>query len=346
MAIRDYLEDKVEVTEDFKGIPFKRPQTASASLVSVDSDMEQAQKAAQNRGRREAIQKQIDNLENHNKELLASLENLRKNTLSNMDEDKIVAMAKAKGIRDEDIETWLKSRAQRSAREISLDQKAEIARAASAEKQKAEAIEKQAKNEAKKRVLEARKAYEEANVKVEEEQEDAKKAQLDYLESDFKTLLNDYESEYKEKLDLTLTPRKIKETTKTDETTIPSIPSGVKLNKTEEALWNLSTTTKKERELLIGKAIDREDEERAKKAEEEAKKREAKAEEEVKEYEAKAKKKKEVLSRRQAIKENAKNTNLSEAKKRDLVSKYRKTFDELEEEKPSRAEVEKELFGE
>lgn len=349
MAIRDYLEDKVEVTEDFKGIPFKRPQTASVSLASVDSDMEQAQKAAQNRGRREAIQKQIDNLESQNAELRASLENLRKNTLSNMDEDKIVAMAKAKGIRDEDIEAWLKSRAQRSAREISLDQKAEIARAASAEKQKAEAIEKQAKNEAKKRVLEARKAYEEANVKVEEEQEDAKKAQLDYLESDFKTLLDDYESEYKEKLDLTLTPRKIKESvenTETDENTIPPIPKGVKLSKTEEALWNLSTTTKKERELLIGKAVDREDEERAKKAEEEAKKREAKAEEEVKEYEAKAKKKKEVLSRRQAIKENAKNTNLSEAKKRDLVSKYRKTFDELEEEKPSRAEVEKELFGE
>ena len=338
MALNDYLEDKVEVTEEFKGVPFRLPQKSTSTLATVDSDMEQAQKAAQIRGRREAIQQQITNLANQNAELRARLETVKKDSLSDMDEDKIVAIAKAKGIKNEDIDAWLKGRAQRSAREISLGQKAEIARAASAEKQKAEAIEKQAKNEAKKRVLEARKAYEEANVKVEEEQEDAKKAQLDYLESDFKTLLDDYESEYKEKLDLTLTPRKIKESvedTGADEGAIPPIPKGVKLTKTEEALWNLSTTTKKERELLIGKAIDREDEERAKKAEEEAK-----------EYEAKAKKKKEVLSRRQAIKENAKNTNLSEAKKRDLVSKYRKTFDELEEEKPSRAEVEKELFGE
>lgn len=336
MALTDYMQ---------MAMAPQAPDTQN-SLAIVDENIQIAEKNANNRKRAEEIDEQITNLDNQNAQIRARLESIRKNSLSDMDEDKIVAMAKAKGIKNEDIDAWLKGRAERSAREISLGQKAEIARAASAEKQKAEAIEKQAKNEAKKRVLEARKAYEEANVKVEEEQEDAKKAQLDYLESDFKTLLNDYESEYKEKLDLTLTPRKIKETTKTDETTIPPIPSGVKLNKTEEALWNLSTTTKKERELLIGKAIDREDEERAKKAEEEAKKREAKAEEEVKEYEAKAKKKKEVLSRRQAIKENAKNTNLSEAKKRDLVSKYRKTFDELEEEKPSRAEVEKELFGE
>ena len=126
MAIRDYLEDKVEVTEDFKGIPFKRPQTASVSLASVDSDMEQAQKAAQNRGRREAIQKQIDNLESQNAELRARLENLKKNSLSDMDEDKIVAMAKAKGIKNEDIDAWLKGRAQRSARDISRAQTREL----------------------------------------------------------------------------------------------------------------------------------------------------------------------------------------------------------------------------
>ena len=190
MAIRDYLEDKVEVTEDFKGIPFKRPQTASVSLASVDSDIEQAQKAAQNRGRREAIQKQIDNLESQNAELRASLENLRKNTLSNMDEDKIVAMAKAKGIKNEDIDAWLKGRAQRSARDISRAQTREL------EKQ-AEELKEQNKAQDVQSIYEAdqdyAKAFEEAKYRSQDETEAsmdknvlAKKNKLDTLKSQFK----------------------------------------------------------------------------------------------------------------------------------------------------------------
>ena len=119
MALNDYLKDKVEMTEEFKGVPFRRPEKSNATLATVDSDMEQAQKAAQIRGRREAIQQQINNLENQNAELRARLETVKKGSLSDMDEDKIVAMAKAKGIKDADIDTWLKGRAQRSVREIS-----------------------------------------------------------------------------------------------------------------------------------------------------------------------------------------------------------------------------------
>ena len=119
MALNDYLEDKVELTEEFKGVPFRLPQKSNATLATVDSDMEQARKAAQIRGRREAIQQQITNLENQNAELRARLETVKKDSLSDMDEDKIVAMAKAKGIKNEDIDAWLKGRAQRSAREIS-----------------------------------------------------------------------------------------------------------------------------------------------------------------------------------------------------------------------------------
>ena len=119
MALNDYLEDKVEMTEEFKGVPFRMPEKTTATLATVDSDLEQARKAAQIRGRREAIQQQITNLENHNAELRARLETVKKGSLSDMDEDKIVAMAKAKGIKNEDIDAWLKGRAQRSAREIS-----------------------------------------------------------------------------------------------------------------------------------------------------------------------------------------------------------------------------------
>lgn len=121
MALNDYLEDKVDVTEEFKGVPFRLPQKSTNTLATVDSDMEQAQKAAQNRERRENIERQITNLENQNAELRARLETVKKESesLSDMDEDKIVAMAKAKGIKNEDIDAWLKGRSQRSAREIS-----------------------------------------------------------------------------------------------------------------------------------------------------------------------------------------------------------------------------------
>ena len=261
MAIRDYLEDKVEVTEDFKGIPFKRPQTASVSLASVDSDMEQAQKAAQNRGRREAIQKQIDNLENHNKELRASLENLRKNTLSNMDEDKIVAMAKAKGIKNEDIDAWLKGRAQRSAREISGAQTREL------EKQ-AEELNIQNKEQLAQAIFDADKEYASALETARSKSQDETVVSMDKDVLSSKNRLNTLKSQFKRRYGVTW-----EEYTETEEEgkeegagakVTPEKPQFVKetLTEEEEAVldeptlqkFNERDTTNKEKRAIKAKA--------------------------------------------------------------------------------------------
>jgi hypothetical protein len=262
MAIRDYLEDKVEVTEDFKGIPFKRPQTASVSLASVDSDIEQAQKAAQNRGRREAIQKQIDNLESQNAELRASLENLRKNTLSNMDEDKIVAMAKAKGIKNEDIDAWLKGRAQRSARDISRAQTREL------EKQ-AEELKEQNKAQDVQSIYEAdqdyAKAFEEAKYRSQDETEAsmdknvlAKKNKLDTLKSQFNrrygVTWEDYTNQPEEnkKLSVTVTEEG-KEKGKGGEVVLQDEEAAV-LDETTLQKFNERDTTNKEKRAIKAEA--------------------------------------------------------------------------------------------
>jgi hypothetical protein len=262
MAIRDYLEDKVKVTEDFKGIPFKLPQTASVSLASVDSDMEQAQKAAQNRVRREAIQKQIDNLENHNKELRTSLENLRKNTLSNMDEDKIVAMAKAKGIKNEDIDAWLKGRAQRSARDISRAQTRELEKQAEELKEQNKAQDVQAIYEADQDYA---KAFEEAKYRSQDETEAsmdknvlAKKNKLDTLKSQFKrrygVTWEDYTKQPKEKENLSVTvTEEGKEKVKGGEVVLQDEEAAV-LDETTLQKFNERDTTNKEKRAIKAEA--------------------------------------------------------------------------------------------
>jgi hypothetical protein len=262
MAIRDYLEDKGKVTEDFKGIPFKLPQTASVSLASVDSDMEQAQKAAQNRGRREAIQKQIDNLENHNKELRTSLENLRKNTLSNMDEDKIVAMAKAKGIKNEDIDAWLKGRAQRSARDISRAQTRELEKQAEELKEQNKAQDVQAIYEADQDYA---KAFEEAKYRSQDETEAsmdknvlAKKNKLDTLKSQFKrrygVTWEDYTKQPKEKENLSVTvTEEGKEKVKGGEVVLQDEEAAV-LDETTLQKFNERDTTNKEKRAIKAEA--------------------------------------------------------------------------------------------
>ena len=118
MALSDYVEG-------WQGVPFKLPETspqAQNTLADVDSQLAEAQKAAANRGRREQILRQIQNLENQNNELKNRRAEIEKNSIADMDEDKVVAMAKAKGIKDEDIDTWLQARAQRSARSVSTGQ--------------------------------------------------------------------------------------------------------------------------------------------------------------------------------------------------------------------------------
>ena len=118
MALSDYVEG-------WQGVPFKLPETAPQAqntLADVDSQLAEAQKAAANRGRREQILRQIQNLENQNDELKNRRAEIEKNSIADMDEDKVVAMAKAKGIKDADIDSWLQARAQRSARSVSEGQ--------------------------------------------------------------------------------------------------------------------------------------------------------------------------------------------------------------------------------
>ena len=271
MALNDYLEDKVEETEEFKGVPFRMPQKSTNTLATVDSDMEQARKAAQIRGRREAIQQQINNLENHNAELRARLETIKKGSLSDMDEDKIVAMAKAKDIKNEDIEAWLRGRTARTYREISLGEKEELGKQAKAEAKKAAAIEKANKEDRKKAILEARNAYETANKPVEPEEYESKVSELDSLEFTFNNLKDSYEEDYKEKLNFSLTPRKVQTKPADDasKTKIPPIPADIELTEDQLRVWNKPTTTKDERDKIIAQIRDKAKAEADKKEKEE-----------------------------------------------------------------------------
>lgn len=271
MALNDYLEDKVEMTEEFKGVPFRLPQKSTSTLATVDSDMEQAQKAAQIRERRENIERQITNLEKQNAVLRERLETVKKNSLSDMDEDKIVAMAKAKGIKNEDIEAWLRGRTARTYREISLGQKEELGKQAEAESKKATAIEKANKEARKKAILEARNAYETANKPVEPEEYESKVSELDSLEFTFNNLKDSYEEDYKEKLDFKLTPRKVqvKPADDASKTKIPPIPEDVELTEDQRREWNKPTTTKDQRDKIVAQIRDKAKEDADKKEKEE-----------------------------------------------------------------------------
>lgn len=257
MALNDYLEDKVEVTEEFKGVPFRRPEKSNATLATVDSDMEQARKAAQIRGRREAIQQQINNLENHNAELRARLETIKKGSLSDMDEDKIVAMAKAKGIKNEDIDAWLKGRAQRSARDISRAQTREL------EKQ-AEELKEQNKAQDVQAIYEADRDYTAAFEKARLSQDEtaasmdksvlSAKNKLDTLKSQFKrrygVTWEDYtnQPEEKKKRSVTVTEEG-KEEGKGGEVVLQDEEAAVLDEKTMQKFNEPDTTNKEKREI-------------------------------------------------------------------------------------------------
>ncbi len=129
MALSDYIANRPQT-----GVPFTEKAPAINTLAAVDTQMRDAQQAAQIRGRREELQTKIANLKAQNDELRARRDKIKANSLSDMDEDKVVAMAKAKGIRNEDIEAWLRGRAQRSARDISRGQTEVLQRQAEAMK--------------------------------------------------------------------------------------------------------------------------------------------------------------------------------------------------------------------
>lgn len=323
MALSDYITEK---TEEKVAIPFASPAMADQSanaLTMADIQMATAEKMAQNRARVDELKKKIANLQAQNDELRARRDKIKANSLSDMDEDKVVAMAKAKGIKDSDIETWLRGRTARTNREISLGQKEELGKQAEAEAKKATAIEKANKEARKQAILEARNAYETANKPVEPEEYESKVSELDSLEFTFKNLKDSYEKDYKEKLDYTLTPRKVQATPpapKTDK--IPPIPADVELTEDQRREWNKPTTTKDQRDKIVAQIRDKAN------AEADKKKNEEKAREE----------------KRAGIKNQAKNPNLSKESKSALITKYRDTFPELK--KPSREYTRKILFGE
>lgn len=313
MALHDYMTGT-----DFEFEARPNP------LAAADMDLSEANANAERRARREEIQKKIDNLEAQKKEFQDRLKSLRAHSLSGMSEDEVVALAKSRGIRDQDIETWLRGRTARTNREISLGQKEELGRQAEAEAQKAAAIENANKQSRKKAILEARNAYETANKPVEPEEYESKVSELDSLEFTFNNLKSSYEEDYNETLNYTLTPRKVKPADGAPSTKIPAVPADIELTEDQLREWNKSTTSTDQRNKIIAQIRDK------KKAE----------------SEAKEKKKAETQTRRDKIKADAKNPNLSKAAKDALVARYRKTFEDTDERTPSRTEAEKELFGE
>lgn len=184
MALSDYVEIR-------QGVQYKMPETAQQAqntLADVDSQLAEAKKAAANRGRREQILRQIQNLENQNNELKNRRSEIEKNSIADMDEDKVVALAKAKGIKDADIDSWLQARAQRSARSVSEGQKKAMEAQADAMREQNKANDVQAIFDAD---AEYTRAFEEAKMATDEKAAStdknvlAKKNKLDTLKHQF-----------------------------------------------------------------------------------------------------------------------------------------------------------------
>ena len=183
MALSDYIANKPQT-----GIHFTEKAPAINTLAEVDTQMRDAQQAAQIRGRREELQTKIANLEAQNDELRARRDKIKANSLSDMDEDKVVAMAKAKGIKDSDIDAWLQARAQRSARSVSAGQQKAL-------EEQAEAIREQNKSNDAQAIFDAdaeyTRAFEDAKMATDEKAAStdknvlAKKNKLDTLKHQF-----------------------------------------------------------------------------------------------------------------------------------------------------------------
>ena len=190
MALQDYITEK---TEEKVAIPFASPAMANQSanaLTMADIQMATAEKAAQNRTRAEELKKKIANLQAQNDELRARRDKIKANSLSDMDEDKVVAMAKAKGIKDSDIEAWLRGRTARTNREISLGQKASLD---AQERAMAEAN----RQNAEQAIFDAQAELVDAEKAVPDEQLRAQDAIVKAKRNKFERLKRDYEKAYK-----------------------------------------------------------------------------------------------------------------------------------------------------
>ena len=185
MALSDYIENKAQT-----GVPFTVKAPAIDTLAKVDDQMRSAQQAAQIRGKREELMRQIENLKAQNDKLRARRDNIKANSLSDMSEDKIVAMAKAKGIDDKDIETWLRGRTARTNREISLGQKASLD---AQERAMAEAN----RQNAEQAIFDAQAELVAAEKAVPDEQLRAQDAIVKAKRNKFERLKRDYEKAYK-----------------------------------------------------------------------------------------------------------------------------------------------------
>lgn len=166
-------------------------------LAAADIDLSEANANAKRRARREEIQKKIDNLEAQKKELQDRLASVRAHSLSGMSDDDVVALAKSRGIRDQDIATWLQARGQMSARKTSAAQTKALEDAAASEKERT-------KNELIQSIYDAETAYENAKAKARrpgDEDKDtleadvrAKKNRLDSLKKEFAKYGESWES--------------------------------------------------------------------------------------------------------------------------------------------------------
>lgn len=186
MALHDYMTGTdIEFVE--------RPNP----LAAADIDLSEANANAERRARREEIQKKIDNLEAQKKELQDRLKSVRAHSLSGMSDDDVVALAKSRGIRDQDIATWLQARGQMNARKTSAAQTKALEDAAAAEKERA-------KNELIQSIYDAETAYENAKAKARrpgdedkatlEADSRAKKNRLDSLKKEFAKYGESWES--------------------------------------------------------------------------------------------------------------------------------------------------------
>jgi hypothetical protein len=166
-------------------------------LASADMDLSEAYANAERRNRRKEIQNKIENLEAQKKELQDRLASVRAHSLSGMSDDDVVALAKSRGIRDQDIATWLHARGQMSARKTSAAQTKALEDAAAAEKERT-------KNELIQSIYDAETAYENAKAKVRppgdeekatlEADARAKKNRLDSLKKEFAKYGESWES--------------------------------------------------------------------------------------------------------------------------------------------------------
>lgn len=264
MALHDYItgtDIEFEVTPN--------------PLAAADIDLSVAKANAERRERREEIQKKIDKLEAQKKQLQKSLASVRAHSLSGMSDDDVVALAKSRGIRDQDIATWLQARGQMSARKTSSAQTKALEDAAAAEKERT-------KNELIQSIYDAETAYENAKAKASrpgdedkatlEADSRAKKNRLDSLKKEFAKYGESWESYTSQQMQTPKIPENDNAPTENEGEEIELTDEEKKaLGETKVGKFNEPTTKNQEKRTIKNEAQEsirkkREEEERKRKA--------------------------------------------------------------------------------